>query len=306
MTNNSKDEIEIMPSLLSSENITREYNEEKEKIEVDIHKQNGQLTNISNDVIECTPLVFNSESISKECNEQKAKIQIDSHEQNGQLTNVSKDEIEYNMPLIFSFGDISKQNNEQKKNLMVETHVQSNKLCEQKFESKEDLSENKELLEKNSGNYVEHNNDDEIHNPVGLTNISENKFEIKSLNLDIPTVMKKFNNLSVNTDELSSINNDEKSLPKCHIDKFNIMDLNVELLNGIRHHGLKNLMTLQQKFLFHCTNGRDIIFHSYPCIGKSTMALISVLQMIDTSLNECQAIILVPTLELALFVLKVF
>lgn len=259
----------------------------------------------SNYEIETMPFILNTEDISREFNEKKENIEIDTNKQNGQLTNVSKNEIECK-PLILSTEDISKDCNDQKKNLVVETHVQNNKLCEQQIESIEIFNENKDF--ENICNYVENNFENEIHNPICLTNVTEIENEIMSslLNVEASSVTKRYNDLSASADELSSTDNNGKSLQPCLVDKFNIMDLNVELLNGIHHHGFENLMPLQQQFLFHFTNGRDIIFHSYPCIGKSTMCLISVLQNINTSLNECQAIVLVPTIELALFALKVF
>lgn len=261
------------------------------------------MINRLKDDIEILPFKLNSENILREYNEQKEKIEIDTLKQNCQLINILKDDNEFT-PVVLSTGLISKEYYEQKKNFLVETPVKNNKPSEQKFKSKEDSSENKNF--DNICNYIEHNYGNVIHNPIYLKNISKDEINSVMLNIENSDVMKKYNDLSANGDKLSTINNDEKSLQPCHIDKFNIMDLNVELLNGIRHHGFKDLMILQQQFLFHCINGRDIIFHSYPCIGKSTICFISVLQKINTSLNECQAVILVPTLELALFGLKVF
>jgi translation initiation factor 4A len=260
LANRSKDEIEILPFKLNTEDISREYNKQKEKIEIDAHKQNCQLTNVLKDSNEFTPLILNTGLISNEYNEQK--------------------------------------------NILVETHVENNKQLDQKFESKEDSSVNKNF--ENICYCMEYNYGNEIHNPICLTNNSKDEINSLMLNIEVSSVMKKCNDLSVNGDKPSPFNNDEKSLQPCHIDKCSIMDLNIELSNGIRDHGFENFMTLQQQFLFHCINGRDIIFHSYPCIGKSTICFISVLQKINTSLNECQAIILVPTLELALCGLKVF
>ncbi|XP_025409565.1 pre-mRNA-processing ATP-dependent RNA helicase prp11-like isoform X1 [Sipha flava] len=269
-------------------------------IEIHTHRQNNKLANRSKDEIEILPFKLNTEDISREYNKQKEKIEIDAHKQNCQLTNVLKDSNEFT-PLILNTGLISNEYNEQK-NILVETHVENNKQLDQKFESKEDSSVNKNF--ENICYCMEYNYGNEIHNPICLTNNSKDEINSLMLNIEVSSVMKKCNDLSVNGDKPSPFNNDEKSLQPCHIDKCSIMDLNIELSNGIRDHGFENFMTLQQQFLFHCINGRDIIFHSYPCIGKSTICFISVLQKINTSLNECQAIILVPTLELALCGLK--
>jgi len=147
---------------------------------------------------------------------------------------------------------------------------------------------------KNICSPVIHHNENEIFN----TFCSNNKVKITSSLFNI----EELNNYLANTnDNLSSINNNEK----CMLLNRTI-DLKDELLNGIHQHGIQNLMSSQQQCLSHYINGRDVILHSYPCMGKSTVCFISVLQRINTSLNECQAIVFVPTLELALSAQKVF
>lgn len=121
------------------------------------------------------------------------------------------------------------------------------------------------------------------------------------------SVLKEFNDLSTSINiEQSVYNNDETSTGSNFINEFGDISLNVNLLKGIQQHGYQNLTTLQQKCLYHCMNGQDIIFYSYPCVGKSTMCVISVLERINTSLNECQAIFIVPTFKQALSTEKVF
>lgn len=177
--------------------------------------------------------------------------------------------------------------NGSKENLNVEIEVQNNDSCIRQFESK-DIVEVKSLEI-----ICNHSYESETHNPV----CPNNKVKITSF-----FNTEEFNNSLTNiNDKLSSINNNEKPMLLYHT--INLKD---ELLNGIHRHGIQDLMSLQQQCMFHYINGRDVIFHSYPCIGKSTVCLISVLQRINTSLNECQAIILVPTLELALSAQKVF
>jgi len=178
-----------------------------------------------------------------------------------------------------------------KENLNVEIQVHNNDSCIRQFESK-DIVEVKSL--ENICNDNDHSYESETHNPV----YPNNKVKITSSLF----YTEEFNNSLTNiNDKLSSINNNKKPMLLYHT--INLKD---ELLNGIHRHGIQNLMPLQQQCMFHYINGRDVIFHSYPCVGKSTVCLISVLQRINTSLNECQAIILVPTLDLALSAQKVF
>lgn len=157
-------------------------------------------------------------------------------------------------------------------------------------------------------NDMVHRCNDEIYDPVCSVNISNDEIKIKSLSLlntEDSSVLRECNDLSANINGTqSSVVNDEKSI--CYLKEFNTIDLKVELLNGIHQHGYQNLMTLQRQYLSNFISGRDIIFHSYPYVGKSTMCFISLLQRIDTSLDKCQAIVLVSTFELALSVQKVF
>ncbi|XP_050423891.1 probable ATP-dependent RNA helicase ddx52 isoform X2 [Adelges cooleyi] len=82
--------------------------------------------------------------------------------------------------------------------------------------------------------------------------------------------------------------------------KFKNFNLSIELLHGIFWSGFQAPSMLQQLCMPQCIAGCDIVVEAYPCMGKSIMCLISVLQRIDTQLKECQAVILVPTKELAL------
>lgn len=205
------------------------------------------------------------------------------------LSNSSNNEIEIKSSLLNTEDStISKEYNESKDNVEIES---------KEFKSFENVS-----------NGADHSYKNEIHSSVCLSNSLHDEIEIKSslLNIDDSSVSRECNDLSTNINHgtLSSINNDEKSI--CYMNEFNTMGLKVELLNGIHQHGFQNLTTLQLQYIPYCINGRDIIFHSYPCVGKSIMCFISLLQRIDTSLDICQAIVLVPTLELALSTQKVF
>lgn len=139
----------------------------------------------------------------------------------------------------------------------------------------------------------------------------KNKVLINSLLFNIDSesscVLKECNDLSSSINIVQSPhNNDETSTGSSFINECGDISLNVNILKGIQQHGYQNLTALQRKCLYHCMNGQDIIFYSYPCIGKSTMCIISVLERINTSLNECQAIFIVPTFRQALSTEKVF
>ncbi|XP_065575490.1 nucleolar RNA helicase 2-B-like, partial [Artemia franciscana] len=80
-------------------------------------------------------------------------------------------------------------------------------------------------------------------------------------------------------------------------DSFNKMDLKTELLHGIYSYGLVRPTTLQQKAIVPCLEGNDVVVQAQPGTGKTTMLSISILQKIDTSIKQCQAIVLVPNGE---------
>lgn len=207
--------------------------------------------------------------------------------------NVQQYEVKIISSLLSSTEDSNVSNKliEQKVNTEVENLVYNDKLYDYEFESKY-ISEIKSST--NICNSIIHYNKNKIHNPV----CPNDKVKITSslFNTEGSNVLRELNNSFTNiNDKLPSINNNEKPMLLYHT--INLKD---ELLNGIHRHGIQDLMSLQQQCMSHYINGRDVIFHSYPCVGKSTVCLISVLQRINTSLNECQAIVLVPTLELAL------
>ncbi|VVC44474.1 Helicase, C-terminal,Helicase superfamily 1/2, ATP-binding domain,P-loop containing nucleoside [Cinara cedri] len=164
--------------------------------------------------------------------------------------------------------------------LDVEVHMQNYQSCSYQSGSKN----NSNINLKNVCNKLEYN----------YTNINPNN------SICSTDILKNTNDNDLST----CIKNNEKSIQPCGVGEFNIRDLNAELWNGIHHAGFQNLMTSQLECISHFINGCNVFLHSYPCVGKSTICFISVLQKIDTTLNVCQAIILVPTLQLSLSTLK--
>lgn len=167
--------------------------------------------------------------------------------------------------------------------------------------------ESKDITEINSSKNISVVNCDyknAINNPVCST-VSKDEIKISSQNTDGCSVIKECQYFSSVDNSFKLFFTDDNVSHLSFQDESNIKNLKKELIKGITKHGFQDLTTLQKQFLSHSIAKSDIIFYSYPCIGKTTMCLISVLQRINTSLNHCQAIILVPSLELAFSTQKV-
>lgn len=77
------------------------------------------------------------------------------------------------------------------------------------------------------------------------------------------------------------------------------MELKEELLRGIYAYGFEKPSAIQQRAILPCISGKDVIAQAQSGTGKTATFVISILQRIDTTINECQALILAPTRELA-------
>lgn len=89
------------------------------------------------------------------------------------------------------------------------------------------------------------------------------------------------------------------------IDNFDDMNLKEELLRGIYGYGFERPSAIQQRAIMPCIRGRDVIAQAQSGTGKTATFSIAILQKIDTSLLDCQALILAPTRELASQIQKV-
>lgn len=201
-------------------------------------------------------------------------------------------------------SNIFRECNEEKINNEVKAHVQKDQSyfnqSKSMVTSDSDITNPEKTL--NNLDYNEIN-----RNLVYQTNVPKDDVNSLLLNIKSYNIFKDYDDLSYNINTNIYFNDDHKKpLQLGSIHGFNTLGLNDELLNGIYQHGFQKLLAFQHKYISHCINKRDVIIHSYPCVGKSTMCFISVLQKIDTSINECQAIILVSTLELALLAQRVF
>ncbi|KAJ3120847.1 translation initiation factor eIF4A [Nowakowskiella sp. JEL0407] len=112
---------------------------------------------------------------------------------------------------------------------------------------------------------------------------------------------------------MSNRNQAELELPENEIEsnwdevvsEFDEMGLKEELLRGIYANGFERPSTIQQRGILPVLRGRDVIAQSQSGTGKTATFSISVLQSIDASKKETQALILAPTRELAQQIQKV-
>jgi len=82
--------------------------------------------------------------------------------------------------------------------------------------------------------------------------------------------------------------------------KFSELDLKPEILNALTAMGYQDLTPIQEKTFSPILSGRDLLARAETGSGKTAACGIPLVQMIDPSLNAIQALILVPTRELAL------
>merc|ERR1711963_859130 len=75
------------------------------------------------------------------------------------------------------------------------------------------------------------------------------------------------------------------------------MNLREELLRGIYAYGFEKPSAIQQRAIVPCIKGMDVIAQAQSGTGKTATFSIAILEKIDTSIRECQALILAPTRE---------
>jgi len=80
---------------------------------------------------------------------------------------------------------------------------------------------------------------------------------------------------------------------------FDTMRLKEDLLRGIYAYGFERPSAIQQRAIVPIIQGRDVIAQSQSGTGKTAVFSIGILQSLDTSSNETQALVLSPTRELA-------
>jgi len=88
-------------------------------------------------------------------------------------------------------------------------------------------------------------------------------------------------------------------------DNFDEMNLKEKLLRGIYAYGFERPSAIQARAILPCITGHDVIAQAQSGTGKTATFSVSLLQQIDTTINECQALVLAPTRELAHQIQKV-
>jgi len=89
------------------------------------------------------------------------------------------------------------------------------------------------------------------------------------------------------------------------IETFDGMDLPEELLRGIYSYGFEKPSAIQQRAIRPAISGRDLIAQAQSGTGKTATFAIGCLAVVDQKIQECQALILAPTRELACQIQKV-
>jgi translation initiation factor 4A len=89
------------------------------------------------------------------------------------------------------------------------------------------------------------------------------------------------------------------------VESFDNMGLREELLRGIYSYGFERPSLIQQKAIIPLVSKKDIIAQAQSGTGKTATFAIGVLQQLDYTKTECQALILAPTRELAQQIQKV-
>ncbi|KAJ1973914.1 translation initiation factor eIF4A [Dimargaris xerosporica] len=89
------------------------------------------------------------------------------------------------------------------------------------------------------------------------------------------------------------------------VDSFDGMNLREDLLRGIFAYGFEMPSAIQQRAIMPVVKGHDVIAQAQSGTGKTATFSISILQQLDMSINQCQALILAPTRELAMQIQKV-
>lgn len=82
-------------------------------------------------------------------------------------------------------------------------------------------------------------------------------------------------------------------------ESFDHMNLKEPLLRGIYGYGYEAPSAIQARAIVPILSDRDVVAQAQSGTGKTATFSIGILQKIDPSLKECQAIVLAPTRELA-------
>ncbi|KAL9239962.1 hypothetical protein vseg_014232 [Gypsophila vaccaria] len=109
-----------------------------------------------------------------------------------------------------------------------------------------------------------------------------------------------------NINELLSVDAEDFFTPWDEVsESFNAMGLQENLLKGINAYGFEKPFAVQQRGIVPFCKGLDVILQAPSGTGKTATLCSGILQQIDYSLVQCQALVLAPTRELAQRIEKV-
>jgi len=83
------------------------------------------------------------------------------------------------------------------------------------------------------------------------------------------------------------------------VESFDELNLKKDLLRGIYGYGFEKPSHIQQKAILPIIKKKDTIAQAQSGTGKTATFAIGCLELIDTNINEVQALVLAPTRELA-------
>jgi len=89
------------------------------------------------------------------------------------------------------------------------------------------------------------------------------------------------------------------------VDNFDNMNLLEDLLRGVYAYGFEKPSAIQQRAIMPLVKGVDIIAQAQSGTGKTATFTVGILQRLDFSVPDCQALVLAPTRELAQQIQKV-
>jgi translation initiation factor 4A len=104
--------------------------------------------------------------------------------------------------------------------------------------------------------------------------------------------------------DTSNLNIEVESDVEAYTD-FDSMKLRDELLRGIYSYGFEKPSAIQQRAIVPLASGRDVIAQAQSGTGKTATFAVGILQQLNIEEKEAQALIVVPTRELALQVNRV-
>ncbi|MBT4002286.1 MAG: DEAD/DEAH box helicase, partial [Chloroflexi bacterium] len=94
-------------------------------------------------------------------------------------------------------------------------------------------------------------------------------------------------------------NNSDTSEPENQIPPINLDAMSEKMKAAVKRAGWEKLAPVQEKAIPYILAKRDLMVQAKTGSGKTGAFILPLLEKIDTSKNNCQAIVLVPTRELA-------